>query len=55
LHTEIKPYDDEPTHGACVDCGEEFGLRGSPADAADTAAEEPIKGGVPVESVAAAA
>jgi len=45
LHTEIEPYDDEPTHGACVDCGEEFGLRGSPADleaadAVDVAAEE---------------
>jgi len=42
LHTEIEPYDDEPTRGACVDCGEEFGLRGSPADcdAADAAAEE---------------
>jgi len=45
LHTEIEPYEDEPTRGACVDCGEEFELRGSPADrdpanAADVAVEE---------------
>jgi len=39
LHTEIEPYEDEPTRGACVDCGEEFGLRASPADA-DNAVEE---------------
>jgi len=54
LHTEIEPYEDEPTHGACVDCGEEFGLRASPADADDAAEEEPAAGGVTAESVAAA-
>ncbi len=54
LHTEIEPYEDEPTHGACVDCGEEFGLRGLPADAADGVEEEPGDGGVVAESVVAA-
>jgi hypothetical protein len=53
LHTEIEPYEDEPTHGACVDCGEEFGLRGSPANA-DDAAEEDVDGAaVAAESAAA--
>ncbi len=45
-YTEIEPYDDEPTRGACVDCGEEFGLRGSPEDAGDSAEEEPLDGDV---------
>jgi hypothetical protein len=40
LHTEVEPYEDDPMHGACVECGEEFGLRGSPADADDSAEEE---------------
>lgn len=45
LHTDVEAYEDEPTRGACVDCGEEFGLRSSPADrhaadAVDVAAEE---------------
>jgi len=53
LHTEIEPYEDEPTHGACVDCGEEFGLRGAPANA-DDASEEEAAGSVPVDSTAAA-
>jgi len=53
LHTEIEPYEDEPTHGACVDCGEEFGLRGSPADANDTV-EDPLDCGLAAASVAAA-
>ncbi len=52
LHTEIEPYEDEPTRGACVDCGEEFGLRGSPADAAN-AAEEDIDGGASQPAAAA--
>jgi hypothetical protein len=26
LHEEIEPFEDEPTHGACVACGEEFEL-----------------------------
>jgi len=39
LHTDVEVYEDEPTRGACLDCGEEFELRGSPADrdAADPA------------------
>ncbi len=52
LHTEIEPYDDEPTRGACVDCGEEFGLRGTPANA-DDGPEEEAAGGVPAELAAA--
>jgi len=54
LHTEIEPYEDEPTRGVCVKCGEEFVLRGSPADAADGVEEEPGDGGVVAESVVAA-
>jgi hypothetical protein len=27
LHTEIEPYEDEPSRGACAACGEEFGVR----------------------------
>jgi len=53
LHTEIEPYEDEPTRGACLDCGEEFGLRGAPANA-DDAAEEDVDGAaVAAESAAA--
>jgi len=55
LHTEIEPYEDEPTHGACVDCGEEFGLRGAPANG-DDAAEEDVDGAaVAAESAESAA
>ncbi len=54
LHTEIEPYEDEPTRGACVECGEEFGLRGSSADADGSAEEEPVGGSVAAEAVAAA-
>ena len=33
LHSTIEPYEDESSHGACVDCGEEFELRGpAPSD-----------------------
>jgi len=53
LHTEIEPYEDEPARGACVECGEEFGLRGSPADANDTE-EDALDCGLAVASVAAA-
>jgi len=53
LHTEIEPYDDEPTRGACVDCGEEFGLRRAPTNA-DDAAEKDVDGAaVAAESAAA--
>ncbi len=54
LHTEIEPYEDEPTHGSCVDCGEEFGLRGSLANAEDAAEEDVDGAGVAAESAAAA-
>jgi len=45
LHSDVEAYEDEPTRGACLDCGEEFELRASPADrdaadAVDVAAEE---------------
>ncbi len=53
LHTEIEPYEDEPTYGVCVDCGEEFGLRGAPADA-DDAAEEDVDGAALATESAAA-
>jgi hypothetical protein len=45
LHTEIEPYQDEPSRGACVDCGEEFGVRVvTSTDESDGAAaeEEPL-------------
>lgn len=40
LHTEIEPYEDEPTQGACVACGAEFDLHGTPADDDDAAEDE---------------
>jgi hypothetical protein len=45
LHREIEPYEDETSRGACVDCGEEFGIcvvastGGAPAEE-ESAAEE---------------
>ncbi len=54
LHTEIEPYEDEPTRGACVECGEEYGLRGSPVEAEIAVEEEPQHDGAPVASAAAA-
>ena len=53
LHAEIEPYEDEPTRGACVDCGEEFGLRGAPASADDSAEEDVDGAAVAAESAAA--
>jgi hypothetical protein len=53
LHTEIEPYEDEPSRGACVECGEEFGLRASLPDT-DSTEEEPLDRGAAAESVAAA-
>jgi len=41
LHTNISPYDDGPTCGACEDCGEEFELSGF-SEAAPQAAVENI-------------
>jgi len=52
LHTEIEPYEDEPTHGVCVDCGEEFELRGASANA-DDPAEEDVDGGLSQPAAAA--
>ena len=41
LHAEIEPYEDDPEHGACVECGEEFGLRTSAVpDSEETPAEQ---------------
>jgi len=31
LHTEIEPYDDEPSRGACASCGEDFRIRVAPS------------------------
>ncbi|MBC5804992.1 MAG: hypothetical protein GIW96_02050 [Candidatus Eremiobacteraeota bacterium] len=31
LHTDIEPYDDDPTRGVCVDCGDDFGIRVAPS------------------------
>ena len=38
LHTEVEPYDDDPSHGACAECGEEFELSGD----AEGPASEPV-------------
>jgi len=54
LHTDIEPYEDDPSRGACLECGEEFGLRGSLADSGDTAEEDHPAGDVAATSVAAA-
>jgi hypothetical protein len=40
LHTEVEPYEDEPTRGACVECGEEFEFPGN----AEKPAGEPVAG-----------
>jgi hypothetical protein len=29
LHDEVEPYDDDPAHGACAECGQEFKLTAS--------------------------
>jgi hypothetical protein len=45
LHAEIEPYEDEPSRGACADCGEEFGVRVGPAidgESGEAAANEPL-------------
>ncbi len=58
LHTEIEPYDDEPSRGACANCGEDFGIRvarSADGEYDDMAEEEPIvdAGGL-ADAVAAA-
>jgi hypothetical protein len=42
LHTEIEPYEGEPSRGACVDCGEEFDVRvvASTDESSGSAAEQ---------------
>ena len=50
LHAEIEPYEDDPEHGACVECGEEFGLRTS---AAADSEETPLEQASALEPVAA--
>jgi len=58
LHSEIEPYDDEPSRGACASCGEDFGIRvarSADGECDDMAEEEPIvdAGGL-ADAVAAA-
>ena len=47
LHREIEPYEDEPTRGACSDCGDEFVIKAT-ATLQDGVApeEEAAQGGV---------
>ena len=33
LHETVEPYEDEPTRGACADCGADFDLTGTETDA----------------------
>jgi len=33
LHETVEPYEDEPTRGACADCGADFDLTGAETDA----------------------
>lgn len=30
LHDDVEPYEDDPSRGACTECGEEFGLAAAP-------------------------
>jgi hypothetical protein len=30
LHEDVEPYEDDPSHGACAECGEEFDLAAAP-------------------------
>jgi hypothetical protein len=30
LHDDVEPYEDDPSHGACTECGEEFDLAAAP-------------------------
>lgn len=30
LHEDVDPYEDDPSHGACAECGEEFDLAAAP-------------------------
>jgi hypothetical protein len=36
LHETVEPYEDEPTRGACADCGADFDLTGAETDAQRT-------------------
>jgi hypothetical protein len=41
LHVDIEPYEEDPSLGVCVECGEEFGLRPSVlADSEETPQEQ---------------
>jgi hypothetical protein len=55
LHTDVEPYEDEPTHGACLDCGEEFALPDSVAERNVQAAAEEEPAVDPHDDAAAAA
>jgi hypothetical protein len=39
LHTEVEPFEDEPSRGACVECGEEFELSAASDDVAEELGE----------------
>jgi len=54
LHTEIEPFEDEPTRGECSDCGEEFGLRGPIADGDEPLGDDGVVSGTQVRDVVAA-
>lgn len=42
LHSDVEPYDDEPTRGSCTECGEEFDIASAePQPSVDGNEEEP--------------
>ena len=41
LHTDVEPYEDEPTRGACAECGEELDFPGERESEDEGEAEEP--------------
>jgi len=45
LHTEIEPYEDESSRGACTDCGEEFAINADSSRGASIASAEEDAGG----------
>ena len=58
LHSEIEPYDDEPSRGACANCGEDFGIRVAPSvdgEYDDTAEEGAVVDAAGLDDAVAAA
>ncbi len=58
LHSEIEPYDDEPSRGACASCGEDFGIRVAPSvdgEYDDTAEEGAVVDAAGLDDAVAAA